>query len=132
MQAFASMRQAGAQVKALMPGSHHSEMMGTLNQIFLYSSWCSRFGKTPVFILLGQALMSRVNFHCLIFVFKEVCSGGSKGGARDAPPGPKFFHFHAVFDQKIGPHTHFGSWRPPWGKSWIRHWFDTFTHYLIH
>ena len=23
-------------------------------------------------------------------------SGGSKGGARDAPPGPKFFQFHEV------------------------------------
>ena len=29
-----------------------------------------------------------------------------------APPGSKFFHFHAVFGQKIGYHTHFGSWRP--------------------
>ena len=29
--------------------------------------------------------------------------GGSKGGARDAPPpwGSKFFHFHAVFGNKI-------------------------------
>ena len=26
-----------------------------------------------------------------------VCSGGSKGSARDAPPGSKFFQFHAVF-----------------------------------
>ena len=26
-----------------------------------------------------------------------VISGGSKGGAGDAPPGSKFFQFHAVF-----------------------------------
>ena len=26
---------------------------------------------------------------------------GSKGGARDTPPGSKFFHFDAVFDKKI-------------------------------
>ena len=29
-------------------------------------------------------------------------SGGSKGGARDVPPGSEFFHFHVVFGKKIG------------------------------
>ena len=50
--------------------------------------------------------------------------GGSKGGARDARPplGSKFFHFHAVFGKKLKNNSTFGSWRPPWGKSWIRHW----------
>ena len=43
--------------------------------------------------------------------------GGSKGGARDAPPlGSKFFHFHAVFDKKLKNNSIFGSWRPPLGK----------------
>ena len=27
--------------------------------------------------------------------------GGSKGGARDAPRGSKFFQFHAVFGEKM-------------------------------
>ena len=36
-----------------------------------------------------------------------------RGRQGRAPPlGSKFFHFHAVFDKKIGWHTHFGSWRP--------------------
>ena len=49
--------------------------------------------------------------------------GGSKGGARDAapPPGSKFFHFHAVFGKYLKNNSTFGSWRTPWGKSWIRH-----------
>ena len=46
-----------------------------------------------------------------------------RGGARDARPpwGSKFFHFHAVFGKKLKNNSTFGSWRPPWGKSWIRH-----------
>ena len=38
-----------------------------------------------------------------------------RGGARDAPIpwGSKYFHFHAIFGQKEGSHTHLGSWRPP-------------------
>ena len=46
-----------------------------------------------------------LNFH--IFTI-----GVSEGGARDAPPGSKFFHFHAVFGKQNG-HTHFGSCPPP-------------------
>ena len=49
--------------------------------------------------------------HCMESFTRELadpgtlshCSGGSKGGRQGrAPPpwGPKFFHFHAVFDQK--------------------------------
>ena len=47
-----------------------------------------------------------------------------RGGARDAPPprGSKFFHFHAVFGKNVKNNSNFGSWRPPRGKSWIRHW----------
>ena len=50
----------------------------------------------------------------------EESSGGSKGGARDAPPGPKFFQFHAVFG-KIWQHCMLappplGSWRPLIGE----------------
>ena len=41
--------------------------------------------------------------------------GGRQG--RAPPRGSKFFHFHAVFGKIINKHTHFGSWRPPWGKS---------------
>ena len=46
-----------------------------------------------------------------------------RGGARDARPpgGPNSFIFMQFSAKKIGWHTHFGSWRPPWGKSWIRH-----------
>ena len=46
-----------------------------------------------------------------------------RGGARDARPpwGSKFFHFHAVFGKKLKNNSTFGSWRPPWGKSWICH-----------
>ena len=46
-----------------------------------------------------------------------------RGGARDARPpwGSKFFHFHAVFGKNVKNNSNFGSWRPPWGKSWIRH-----------
>ena len=49
--------------------------------------------------------------------------GGSKGGARDVRPpwGSKFFHFHAVFGKNVKNNSNFMSWRPPWGKSWIRH-----------
>ena len=56
-------------------------------------------------------------------------SGGSKGGARDAPPrGSKFFQFHAVF----GKIRQIRMLAPPWGvgapssgKSWVRHWHWT-------
>ena len=41
---------------------------------------------------------------------QDDCSGGSGGGARDAPLA-KFLHFHAVFGK---------SWRP----TWIRHWIE--------
>ena len=55
-----------------------------------------------------------------------LCIGGSKGGARDVrPPGSKFFHFHAVFGKKLKNKSIFGSWRPPWGKSWICHCFGS-------
>ena len=45
-------------------------------------------------------------------------------GTRAPPWGSKFFHFHAVFGKKLKNNSTFGSWRPPWGKSWIRHCFD--------
>ena len=45
------------------------------------------------------------------------CIGGSKGGARDAPPrGSKFFHFHAVFSKNLKNNSNFGSLRTPLGK----------------
>ena len=56
--------------------------------------------------------------------------GGRKGwrpltdprGASGTPPwGSKFFHFHAVFSKNLKNNSNFGSWRTPWGKSWIRH-----------
>ena len=50
-----------------------------------------------------------------------MCSGGSKGGARDIRPlwGPKFFQFHAVFgkiwqNRMLAPPP--GSWRPLLGE----------------
>ena len=55
-----------------------------------------------------------------------ICIGGSKGGRQGrAPPpwGSKFFHFHVVFGKNVKNNSNFGSWRPPWGKSWIRHWY---------
>ena len=58
----------------------------------------------------------------------DVCSGGSKGarGTR-APPGPKFFQFHAVFgkiwqNRMLAPPRGVGA--PSSGKSWIRYWFE--------
>ena len=45
-------------------------------------------------------------------------------GARNMPPGSKFFHFHAVFSKKIlKNNSTFGSWHTPSGKSWICHWY---------
>ena len=38
------------------------------------------------------------NYICKCAVLFKISSGGSKGGARDAPPsGSDFFYFHAVF-----------------------------------
>ena len=51
-------------------------------------------------------------------------SGGSKGGRQGrAPPpgGQNSFIFMQFLTKKIGSRTHFGSWRPPWGKFWIHH-----------
>ena len=53
-------------------------------------------------------------------------SGGSKGGARDAPKEPKFFQFHAVFWENlvksyVGAPPPRELVPPPRGKSWIRH-----------
>ena len=50
--------------------------------------------------------------------FLLLSSGGSKGGARDARPpwGPKFFHFHAVFDQKNRFAHPLWELAPPLGK----------------
>ena len=36
-----------------------------------------------------------------------------RGHRGHAPPGSRFFQFHAVFSKKLEYHTHFGSWRPP-------------------
>ena len=50
-----------------------------------------------------------------IYVLKQIdTSGGSKRGARDAHPlrGPNSLIFTQFQAQKIGQHTHFGSWRP--------------------
>ena len=49
--------------------------------------------------------------------------GGSKGGgARDAPPGgPNSFIFMQFLAKNLKHNSTFGSWRTPWGKSWIRH-----------
>ena len=40
---------------------------------------------------------------------------------RAPPRGSKFFYFHVVFGKNVKNNSNFGSWRPPWGKSWIRH-----------
>ena len=58
--------------------------------------------------------------------YTDIYSGGSKGGARDAPPRSKFFQFHAVFGQiwqnrMLAPPTR-GVGAPSSGKSWICHW----------
>ena len=47
---------------------------------------------------------------------------GSKGGARDAPPGPNSFIFMQFSAKKMKNNSTFGSWRTPLGKTWIRHW----------
>ena len=58
-----------------------------------------------------------------IFVMITSNIGGSKGGrqGRAPPRGSKFFHFHAVFGKDLKNNSNFRSWRPPRGKSWIRH-----------
>ena len=45
------------------------------------------------------------------------------GGARDARPpgGPNSFIFMQFSGTKLKNKSTFGSWRTPWGKSWIRH-----------
>ena len=56
------------------------------------------------------------------------------GRASLAPPrGPKFFHFHAVFDPKNRfVHPLWELAPPPWGKSWIRHWTgNVFSHVCL-
>ena len=60
-------------------------------------------------------MVNHNRFNTILLYLLYNYSGGSKGGARDACPpwGPKFFHFHVVFDQKIGLCTHFESWHPP-------------------
>ena len=65
-----------------------------------------------------------VCYLCLQVINKHsdnFCSGGSKGGARDARPplGSKFFHFHAVFGRKNRLAHPFWELAPPPGK--IRH-----------
>ena len=51
---------------------------------------------------------------------RSMISGGSKGAVRDAPPGFKFFQFHAVFWENFAK-SNVGA--PTLGKSWIRHWW---------
>ena len=38
-------------------------------------------------------------------------------GTRAPPGGPNSFIFMQFSAKIINKHTHFGSWRPPWGKS---------------
>ena len=59
---------------------------------------------------------------CLAGPVLASCIGGSKGGARDAPPGgPNSFIF-MQFSAKIWKIIAIlGVSTPPWGKSWIRH-----------
>ena len=73
----------------------------------------------------------------LDYIARDVRSGGSKGGARDARPpwGPKFFQFHAVFgkfwqNRMLAPPRGVGI--PSSGKSWIRHWYVYFGIEYIH
>ena len=63
----------------------------------------------------GSAILKRNRKHWRI-------QGGAPGTRAPPPLGSKFFHFHAVFGKNVKNNSNFGSWRPPWGKSWIRHW----------
>ena len=68
--------------------------------------------------------------HAPLFLSDSLNVLADPGGARDAPPGFKFFHFHAVFGQKM-----FYLARPLWelaspGKSWIIHWNALNCHYI--
>ena len=48
--------------------------------------------------------------------------GGSGGGRQGrAPGGPNSFIFMQFSAKKMKNNSTFGSWRTPWGKSWIRH-----------
>ena len=49
--------------------------------------------------------------------------GRSKGGhqGRVPPEGPNSFIFMQFSGTKLKNNSTFGSWRTPWGKSWIRH-----------
>ena len=55
--------------------------------------------------------------------------GGSRGRARcTSPYGTQFFHFRIHFHQKVPiseVHTPPMGARPPYRKSWIRHWFTS-------
>ena len=50
---------------------------------------------------------------------KTITIGGSSGRRRRAPPRVQILSFwHTNFLKR----SCLGSWRPPYGKSWIRHW----------
>ena len=42
---------------------------------------------------------------------------GGRQGRAPPPGGPNSFIFMQFSAKIINKHTHFGSWRPPWGKS---------------
>ena len=71
---------------------------------------------------IGVSNSSRVS-HSHLASF-QVCADPRGGATGTRPPwGSKSFHFHAVFGNKLKNNSTFGSWRPPRGKSWIRHCF---------
>ena len=90
-------------------------------------SSCQRSSISHLMSVLGasafnyfEILLSVVKLECIFWKTRGViCIGGSKGGARDAPPprGSKFFHFHAVFGKNLKNNSNFGSWRTPLGEN---------------
>ena len=55
----------------------------------------------------------------------SVSTGGSKGGARDAPRGPNSFNFMQFWGENGHIIASFRVGTPSSGKSWIRYWYLT-------
>ena len=75
-----------------------------------------------IFVIIYKHNIFRISIKMLYSQNTLADPRGAPGTRAPPPPGSKFFHFHAVFGKKLKNNSTFGSWRPPWGKSWIRHW----------
>ena len=84
----------------------------------------------PKFVDLPNSLTFDFLFKKYHFpLLKMVFIGGSRGGGHAGctpPHGTQFFHFYIHFCQKVPMlevHVPPNGSTPPYGKSWIRHWY---------